>query len=139
MLKSQNTWRERCALQQRVDAQQLALIEMRGDEDGYETAVNERRTMLTELQAIDVRYAAEQAEEDLQGQANVANQVDTRGWTQEQRELRDLGQRASLGDFVAAAAYERDLEGASKEYREHIFGDVMEPWQRADGVPAEPR
>ncbi len=127
MLKSQNTWRERCALQQRVDAQQLALIEMRGDEDGYETAVNERRAMLTELQAIDARYAEEQAEEDRQGQANVANQVDTRGWTQEQRELRDLGQRASLGDYVAAAASERELEGASKEYREHIFGDVMEP------------
>ena len=57
----------------------------------------------------------------------MANQVDTRGWTAEQRELREMGQRASLEDYVASAAYERELEGAAKEYREHVFGDVIEP------------
>ena len=52
----------------------------------------------------------------------MANHVNTDGWTPEMREVRDIGQRASIADYVAATTEERHVTGAAKEYNEHVFG-----------------
>ena len=40
----------------------------------------------------------------------------------ELREFRELGQRVTISDYVAAAVSERHVDGAAAEYNQHVFG-----------------
>ena len=60
--------------------------------------------------------------EDTEAQAVMARNVSTDGWSPELREVREIAQRASIADYVLAAVQERTVDGAAKEYSDHVFG-----------------
>ena len=52
----------------------------------------------------------------------MANRINTDGWSSELREFRDIAQKTSIRDYVASTIHRREVEGAAKEYNEHVFG-----------------
>ena len=67
--------------------------------------------------------------EDQEAQAAMANHTDTEGWTPELREFRELGQRTSIVNYMAATVQEKRVGGAEAEYNDHVFGGS---WQQGD-------
>ena len=66
--------------------------------------------------------------EDWQAQANVAKGVDTRSWTPQQKELRELAQGSGLIDFLGPVIQGNRVDGKADEYRKAIW---------PNGYPAE--
>ena len=59
----------------------------------------------------------------------MARHVDTEGWTPELREFRELGQRTSIVNYMAATVQEKRVGGAEAEYNDHVFAGS---WQQGD-------
>ena len=99
------------------------LIEIRStDADAAEFGTANGRRSVEQMNGVNERLIAALQKEDTEAQAAVATNADTSGWTHELREFRKLGQRVTIRDYVAAATEERHVDGAAKEYNEHVFG-----------------
>ena len=61
--------------------------------------------------------------------------MNAEGWTPELREFRELGQRVTIKDYVAAATEERHVDGAASEYNKQRFWDVCSGRLPAGNAP----
>ena len=100
-----------------------ALPETRMDDPDSETRMAERHALMIQLDETRLHQIAALRQEDQEGQAAMALNINTDGWTPERREFRALAQRTSIGNYVLAAAEGREIrEGAEFEYNQHVLG-----------------
>lgn len=118
MLESTKLAIEAAKLQKKI----AQLPEVRTDDPEMEKRLGEFTSMKDEYIKIQEKQIQALEKEDQEAQAAMARFADTSGWTPELRELRDVAQRTSIADYVAAAVEERNVTGAAKEYSDHVFG-----------------
>lgn len=120
MLDSHRLQIERAELQNKLNSDRF--VEIRTTDADAETRMGESKALREQLNTVNEKLIAALEKEDTEAQAAMARHVDTDGWTPERREVREIAQRASIADYVAAATEERHVQGAAKEYNEHVFG-----------------
>ena len=120
MLKSTSLSEQKAVISKKLRSDRFAV--MTGQEDDFAQRQGEIRAMYDQVDDLETRIVAELDKEDTEAQAAMARTADTSGWTPELREVREVAQRASIADYVAAATEERHVTGAAKEYNEHVFG-----------------
>ena len=85
--------------------------------------MGEAKALRDQLSAVNEKLIEALNKEDTEAQAVMARNVaSTDGWSPELRAVREIAQRASIADYVGAAVEERTVEGAAREYSDHVFG-----------------
>ena len=121
MLESHRIQQEIVKLQIKLNKMPL---ELRADDPEAETRMAERHSKtnkVIELQTKMIEVLDTESREAEAAMAKFTN-VNAEGWTPELREFRELGQRVTIRDYVAAATEERHVDGAAAEYNKHVFG-----------------
>ena len=127
MLESQNIEIERINVQQKLNAP--GLLEMRADDPDFDSRMGERKALQEQLTGLNERLITAYQAEDKEAQLAMARHVDTDGWSAELREFRDLAQKTSIVNYMAATVQEKRVGGAEAEYNDHVFGGS---WQQGD-------
>ena len=128
MLESQTLEIQRIELRKQINALGEQ-IETRAEDPENETRIAERLSLFKEMSGVDDKMIAALRKEDEEAQAAMARNVDTEGWTAELREFRELGQKTSIVNYMAATVQEKRVGGAEAEYNDHVFGGS---WQQGD-------
>ena len=119
MLKSTTIDIERLKLSKEINS----LPEIRIDKDPeMEQRFKERETLMGRYNDLTEQLIRAHEQEDMETQAIMAKGVNTDGWTPELRELHDIAQKTSIADYFAATIEGRNVDGAAKEYNEHVLG-----------------
>ena len=120
MLESTSLSEQKGKLQKELRSERFFMLT--GQEADFAQLQGEMRAKITQVDELEERIIKALDKEDVEAQAAMAKNVNTDGWSPELRELRDIGQRACIADYVAATTEERHVTGAAKEYNEHVFG-----------------
>ena len=120
MLDSTRLQKERAEVQNKLNSDRF--VEIRSTDADYETLMGEHKALREQLNGINDKIIEALDKEDLEAQAAVSNRANTDGWSPELREFRDIAQKTSIRDYVASTVHRREVEGAAKEYNEHVFG-----------------
>ena len=103
-------------------------LELRADDPEAETRMAERHSKTNKVIELQTKMIEALDTESREAEAVMARFANTDGWTPELRELHDVASRASLMDYFAATIEGRGVDGAAKEYNEHVFGTSC-PWR----------
>ena len=123
-------------LSRRASEMETENAELRLMINGMEPDATDRETKMNEYNAglqsqLDVMKQRDSAldEEDKAAQLAMATNVDTGGFTPQQRDFHNLGQRTSIVNYMQATISEQRATGAEAEYNDEVFG---KNWQQGD-------
>ena len=102
---------------------------MRADDPDFDSRMGERKALQEQLTGLNERLITAYQAEDQDAQLAMARHVDTDGWSAELREFRDLAQKTSIVNYMAATVQEKRVGGAEAEYNDHVFGGS---WQQGE-------
>ena len=133
MLKSHGIALEIAALEQRI----TDLPELRADDQDFETRFGEGQGHQAALIQLYKDKSTAEGEEDLAGQAAIARNADTSGWTPELRELHGIASNVDIAMVMASAAQETyPLAGTPLyDYRQAVLAPHLE--DKPGTFPAE--
>ena len=99
------------------------------DDPDIATRSTERAALWPELNRKKTELITQLRLEDAEGQAAMAKNADTSGWTPELREWHQLGQRTSMAEYMRAGAQQRAVAPGTPEheYNTHVFGSNFAP------------
>ena len=127
MLESHRLKIEEIRIQERINDPKF--LEIRSDDDDAEQRIGERNALTVQLSDKRKEIIGALETEDREAQVAMARHVDTDGMTAELREFRDLAQKTSIVRYMQATVQEKRVDGAEKEYNDHVFGGN---WQQGD-------